>query len=94
MRRLTRTHTAGREDTLKGVMSPQDSLDGRAALQLRCFTHLLGEGVPRLSESALLLAQFLGSSHSCQQRHDGTPLLTEGHQEGMNHLRDGKHATY
>lgn len=53
-------------------------------------TDLFSEGVPRLSETPLLLAQFRGSSHRRQQRHDGTPLLIKGHQKGLKHLRKGK----
>ena len=51
---------------------------------------LFSERVPRLSESPLLIAQFRGSSHGCQQRHDGTPLLIKGHQKGLKDLRNGQ----
>lgn len=51
----------------------------------RCL-HLCSKAVPGLSEGLLLLGQFLASSHCGQQRHDGTPLLIEGHQKGVQHL--------
>lgn len=53
-------------------------------------TDLFGEGVPRLPESPLLVAQLRASSHRRQQRHDGPALLVEGHQERLEHLKEGE----
>lgn len=48
--------------------------------------NLVGEGVPRLSESSLLFAGLRASPHGRQQRDDGSPLLTEGHHKGVKYL--------
>lgn len=54
-------------------------------------TNFFCESIPGLSESPLLIAQFWGSSHGRQQRHDGPSLLVKGHQKGLKYLREGKY---
>lgn len=52
--------------------------------------NLVGECVPGLSESSLLLTWFGASPHGRQQRDDGAPLLTEGYHKGVKHLAGGQ----
>lgn len=78
----------------KNTNAPQISSQRKTLksfVQLR-ERNLVGECVPRLSESSLLLARFGASPHGRQQRDDGSPLFTEGHHKGMKYLAGAKKA--